>query len=40
MNEEIDFDFNEILAEFRSGKKLAGKGGLLLAGFPAIKTLE
>jgi len=27
MNEEIDFDFNEILAEFRSGKKLIAKGG-------------
>ncbi len=29
MNEDIDFDFNEILAEFRSGKKLTGKGRLL-----------
>ncbi len=28
MNEEIEFDFNEILAEFRNGKKLTGKGGL------------
>ena len=36
MNEEIDFDFNEILAEFRSGKKLTGKGGLLA---PLIKQL-
>ena len=34
MNEDIDFDFNEILAEFRSGKKLTGKGGLLA---PLIK---
>jgi len=29
MNEEIDFDFDEILEEFRSGKKLTGEGGLL-----------
>ena len=36
MNEDIDFDFNEILAEFRSGKKLTGKGGLLA---PLIKQL-
>jgi transposase-like protein len=36
MNEEIDFDFNEILAEFRSGKKLTDTGGLLA---PLIKQL-
>jgi len=36
MNEDIDFDFNEILAEFRNGKKLTGKGGLLA---PLIKQL-
>lgn len=24
MNEEVDFDFNEILEEFRNGKKLTG----------------
>ena len=36
MNKDIDFDFNEILAEFRSGKKLTGKGGLLA---PLIKQL-
>ena len=29
MKEEYEFDFNEILDEFRSGKKLTGKGGLL-----------
>lgn len=36
MNEEIDFDFDEILKEFRNGKKLTGKGGLLA---PLIKQL-
>jgi len=36
MNEEVEFDFNEILKEFRSGKKLTGKGGLLA---PLIKQL-
>jgi len=36
MNEEVDFDFDEILQEFRSGKKLTGKGGLLA---PLIKQL-
>lgn len=36
MNEEIDFDFDEILEEFRNGKKLTGKGGLLA---PLIKQL-
>lgn len=36
MNEEMDFDFDEILNEFRSGKKLTGKGGLLA---PLIKQL-
>jgi len=34
MNEEVDFD--EILEEFRNGKKLTGKGGLLA---PLIKQL-
>jgi len=34
MNEEINFDFNEILAEFRNAKKLTGKDGLLA---PLIK---
>jgi len=36
MNEEVEFDFDEILKEFRSGKKLTGKGGLLA---PLIKQL-
>ena len=36
MNEEIEFDFDEILAEFRKGKRLTGKGGLLA---PLIKQL-
>ncbi|WP_268246164.1 hypothetical protein [Candidatus Sulfurimonas marisnigri] len=36
MNEEIDFDFDEILEEFRSGKKITGKGWLLA---PLIKQL-
>ena len=36
MEEEIDFDFNEVLKEFRSGKRLTGKGGLLA---PLIKQL-
>ena len=29
MNEEIEFDFDKILKEFKSGKKLTEKGGLL-----------
>ncbi len=29
MKEKYEFDFNEIFKEFRSGKKLTGKGGLL-----------
>ena len=33
---QIDFDFNEILKEFRSGKRLTGKDGLLA---PLIKQL-
>lgn len=33
---QIDFDFNEILNEFRSGKRLTGKDGLLA---PLIKQL-
>jgi len=36
MNEETDFNFDEILEEFKSGKKLTGKGGLLA---PLIKQL-
>ena len=36
MKEEIEFDFDEILEEFRNGKKLTGKGGLLA---PLIKQL-
>jgi len=28
MNEEVDFNFYEILEEFRNGKKLTGEGGL------------
>jgi len=36
MNEEIEFDFDEILQEFKDGKKLTGKGGLLA---PLIKQL-
>ncbi len=34
--EENEFDFNEILKEFRDGKRLTGKGGLLA---PLIKQL-
>jgi transposase-like protein len=34
--EEYEFDFDEILKEFRNGKKLTGKGGLLA---PLIKQL-
>jgi len=36
MKENLDFDFNEILEEFKSGKKLTGKDGLLA---PLIKQL-
>ena len=36
MEEEYEFDFDEILKEFRNGKKLTGKGGLLA---PLIKQL-
>ena len=36
MEDIINFDFNEVLKEFRSGKKLTGKGGLLS---PLIKQL-
>jgi len=36
MEEEFDFDFNEVLKEYRSGKRLTGKGGLLS---PLIKQL-
>ena len=33
---QIDFDFNQILNQFRSGKRLTGKDGLLS---PLIKQL-
>jgi len=36
MEEEFEFNFAEVLKEFRSGKKLTGKGGLLS---PLIKQL-
>ena len=36
MEERIDFDFNEVLKEFRNDKKLTGKDGLLA---PLIKQL-
>ena len=36
MEEQIEFDFNEILNQFRNGKKLTGKDGLLA---PLIKQL-
>jgi len=36
MREKIEFDFDEILKEYRSGKKLTGKDGLLA---PLIKQL-
>ncbi|EFK96972.1 Transposase for insertion sequence element ISRM3 [sediment metagenome] len=36
MEEQIEFDFNEILKEFRNGKRLTGKDGLLA---PLIKQL-
>jgi len=36
MKEQYEFDFDEILKEFRNGKKLTGKGGLLA---PLIKQL-
>ena len=36
MKKEVNFDFDEILEEFRGGKKLTGKGGLLA---PLIKQL-
>lgn len=36
MEKEYEFDFDEILKEFRNGKKLTGKGGLLA---PLIKQL-
>jgi len=37
MEEKVEFDFDEVLKEFRSGKKLTGKGGLLA---PFIKQLS
>ncbi len=36
MRENLDIDFNELLEEFKSGKKLTGKDGLLA---PLIKQL-
>ena len=30
MEKKIEFDFNEILKEFRDGKRLTGKDGLLV----------
>ncbi len=33
---EYEFDFDEVLKEFRNGKKLTGNGGLLA---PLIKQL-
>ena len=36
MEEEYEFDFDEILDAFRNDKKLTGKGGLLA---PLIKQL-
>ena len=36
MEEQFDFDFDEVLKEFKNGKKLTGKGGLLA---PLIKQL-
>ena len=36
IEERISFDFNEALKEFRNGKKLTGKYGLLA---PLIKQL-
>jgi len=36
MEEQLDFDFNEILKEYRNGKRLTGKDGLLA---PLIKQL-
>ena len=36
MEERINFDFNEVLEQFRNGKNLTGKDGLLA---PLIKKL-
>ena len=36
MEEQFDFDFNEVLNEFRNGKRLTGKDGLLA---PLVKQL-
>ena len=36
MEERINFDFNEVLEQFRNGKRLTGKDGLLA---PLIKQL-
>jgi len=35
--ENLDVDFNKVLEEFKSGKKLTGKSGLLA---PLIKQLS
>ena len=34
MEEQIEFDFNEILSQYRSGRRLTGKDGLIA---PLIK---
>ena len=36
MEEQLEFNFNEILEQYRSGKRLTGKDGLLA---PLIKQL-
>jgi len=36
MEERIEFDLNEVLAQFKNGKNLTGKDGLLV---PLIKQL-
>ena len=36
MEQQIGFDFNEVLEQFKSGKNLTGKDGLLA---PLIKQL-
>ena len=37
MEERINFDFNEVLEQFRNGKNLTGKDGLLA---PLIKQRD
>jgi hypothetical protein len=36
MKENLNFNFNEVLEEFKNGKRLTGKNGLLA---PLIKQL-